>query len=395
LLGLAVVGIDQIRADGRSTVRHESTLLNQLARSALVVALWAWCYVAHGAALDDVRIEIGPEQCPGFAAEDRSLIVHAENTNTSRIIAVTFKYDSVPARQHFILFDAGFNPNSDRFPKSMVRRLAPLETAAIGCSATKRTAPGIHESQNVALQIAKDSAVYIDGGETEPRSPDARAYLAFYLQNDGSGCATTGSKPPGLFYAVNLHPFARLSGSLDLLDDRGNKVDVVALDLAPLSSAKVGCSNGLRRPGGVGNVTLATSAGAAPARAVPVPEREKIEAPAPHDESLPSPLAVTSAPPLPLMNVQPTQNVCAGPVPSGWIKVNDSWSPTVCGKPTSIIYNVWSVQALSAQPIGALIYACSSSPPPGWVLVSQMWNPTVCGHPSAQQPNQMAIKRLE
>jgi hypothetical protein len=363
---------------------------------ALLAALCAWCHVAHGAALDDVRIEIGPEQCPGFAAEDRSLIVHAENTNTSHIIAVTFKYDSVPARLHFILFDAGFNPNSDRFPKSMVRRLAPLETAAIGCSATKRAAPGIHESQNVALQITKDTAMYIDGSEPEPRSPDARSSLAFYLQNDGSGCATTGSKPPGLFYAVNLNPFARLSGSVDLLDERGNKVDVVELDLAPLASVKVGCSNGLRRPGGVGNVALASSAGAMLVRAVPVPGSEKIESPISYDTSLPSPLAVTSSPtPLPLMNVQPTQNVCAGSVPSGWIKVNDSWSPTVCGKPTSIIYNVWSVQALSAEPIGAVIYACSGSPPSGWVLVSQMWNPTLCGHPSAQQPNVMAIKRLE
>ena len=68
---------------------------------------------------------------------------------------------------------------------------------------------------------------------------------------------------------------------------------------------------------------------------------------------------------------------------------------SVCGKPTSIIYNVWSVQALGAEPLGAVIYACSSSPPPGWVLVSQMWNPTVCGHPSAQQTNVMAIKRME
>jgi hypothetical protein len=374
---------------------HKSTLLSQSARSVLLGTLCAWCCVAHGAALDDVRIQIGPEQCPGFAAEDRSLIVHAENMNTSRIIAVTFKYDSVPARQHFILFDAGFNPNSDRFPKSMVRRLGPLETAAIGCSATKRAAPGIPGSQNVALQITKDSALYIDGNETEPRVPDARSYLAFYLQNDGSGCAATGSKPPGLFYAVNLHPFARLSGSLDLLDDRGNKVDVVELNLAPLASVKVGCSNGQRRPGGAGNVALAISAGAALAQPVPVPGSEKAESPVSHDESLPPPLALTSPVPLPLMNVQPTQNVCAGSVPSGWIKVNDSWSPTVCGKPTSIIYNVWSVQALSAEPIGAVIYACSSSPPPGWVLVSEMWNPTLCGHPSAQQRNVMAIKRVE
>ena len=369
--------------------------LSRPARSVLLGALCALCHVAHGAALDDIHIEIGPEQCPGFAPEDRSLLVHATNTNISRIIAVTFKYDSVPARQHFILFDAGFNPNSDRFPKSMVRRLAPLETAPIGCTATKRAAPAIHESQNVALQITKDSALYIDGSEPEPRAPDARSSLAFYLQNDASGCATTGSKPPGLFYAVNLHPFARLTGSVDLLDDRGNKVDVVELDLAPMSSAKVGCSNGQRRPGVVGNVALAISAAAALARPAPVPGSEKAEAPVSHDESLPSPLAVTSPAPLPLMNVQPTQYVCAGSVPAGWIKVNDSWSPTVCGKPTSIIYNVWSVQALGAEPLGAVIYACSSSPPPGWVLVSHMWNPTVCGHPSAQQTNVMAIKRME
>jgi hypothetical protein len=98
--------------------------------------------------------------------------------------------------------------------------------------------------------------------------------------------------------------------------------------------------------------------------------------------------------PLSLEITLQTQNICAGSAPQGWIKVNDAWNPTVCGKPTSISYNVWTIQRFADQPIGAIIHACRGSAPFGWAVVGTLWNPTVCGHPSANQPNVMAIKRL-
>jgi hypothetical protein len=35
--------------------------------------------------------------------------------------------------------------------------------------------------------------------------------------------------------------------------------------------------------------------------------------------------------PLRLAEIADTESVCAGEVPSGWIKVNDAWNPTSCG----------------------------------------------------------------
>jgi isopentenyldiphosphate isomerase len=81
-------------------------------------------------------------------------------------------------------------------------------------------------------------------------------------------------------------------------------------------------------------------------------------------------------------------------VPPGWIKVNDAWNPTVCGKPPTIIYNVWIIEQVSDQPLGAVVYACKGPLPSGWAIVATNWNPTVCGHPAANQSNVMVIKRL-
>jgi isopentenyldiphosphate isomerase len=89
------------------------------------------------------------------------------------------------------------------------------------------------------------------------------------------------------------------------------------------------------------------------------------------------------------------ENVCAGSVPPGWVKINDAWNPTVCGSPSTLTYNVWTIQQLSDQPVGASIYACKGSVPPGWAMVDTTWNPTVCGHPVTKQSNVMAIKRLD
>jgi hypothetical protein len=332
---------------------------------------------ANAAAIDDIRVEVSREACEGLAASQRNFIVYATNLNPSQSIDAHFKYDSVPAQQHFILFDAGLNPITDRFPKFHARRLAPQETAPIGCMNTVRAAPRPPGPLNLAIVITKQNASYVE--PNAPESPeDALASAAFYLQDGVDECAQ-GVKPPGLFYLVNLHPYARLSASIKLLDDRGNRMGDVAANIAPLSAVRAGCSNGFSKPSPITDATLAVIAGVA-ASQPPAP---------PQNETPTSPLA-----PLSLEVTVQTQNVCAGSVPSGWIKINDAWNPTVCGKPTIIAYNVWTMQRFTDQPTGAIIYACRGAVPSGWAIVATLWNPTVCGHPSGTQPNVMAITRL-
>ncbi|MBK6877863.1 MAG: hypothetical protein IPG99_15820 [Ignavibacteria bacterium] len=57
--------------------------------------------------------------------------------------------------------------------------------------------------------------------------------------------------------------------------------------------------------------------------------------------------------PLALNKVSETQWVCAGQIPNGWVKINDSWNPTTCGNPTSISYNVWLIERYDDKPIGS------------------------------------------
>jgi hypothetical protein len=89
-----------------------------------------------------------------------------------------------------------------------------------------------------------------------------------------------------------------------------------------------------------------------------------------------------------------TQTVCAGSVPSGWIKTDDRWDPTKCGNPTNITYNVWTIEKYVDKPKGAVIVACSDSPPWGWSIIAQNWEPSKCGKPQAISNNVMTIKRL-
>jgi hypothetical protein len=359
--------------------------------SMMIGAALVFSNAAIGAAIDDVQLRVGEEQCQGFPASAQSHVVYASNSSSTHPITARFKYDSVPSKQHFILFDAALNPGTDRFPKAISRRLAPLETVSIGCNLTMRAALRIQDSQTVPLVFTKDTAAYVDKSDVEARLQDDRSYLSFYLQNGAGGCSA-GSRPPGLFYAVNLHSFARLSGSVELLDERGTKTGTLVLDLAPLSSMKVGCSNGSPKLGGVNSVGLALPEVLSTNRPAPAPLAVTRELPAETSQPLSSQQPAQLVP-LPLERIQRTQNVCAGPIPAGWIKINDSWNPTVCGKPTSIIYNVWVLQQLAELPVGSIVYACSSAPPAGWALVALMWNPTVCGHPAAQQSNVMAIER--
>ncbi len=95
-----------------------------------------------------------------------------------------------------------------------------------------------------------------------------------------------------------------------------------------------------------------------------------------------------------LAEVADTESVCAGEVPSGWIKVNDAWNPTSCGNPTRVTYNVWTIAQYTEKPIGSVMVVCYGPAPSGWVIVGTVWNPTACGHPTTNQKNVMTIKRL-
>ncbi len=357
---------------------------------ALLIAIpFSFSNTVYAAAIDDIRVEVSREACEGLAASQKSFIVYATNLNPNQSIDAHFKYDSVPAQQHFILFDASLNPITDRFPKFHARRLAPRETAPIGCMNTFRAAPRPPGPLNLPLVITTQSASYVEPNAPEAPAEDARALAAFYLQDGIDECAQ-GAKPPGLLYLVNLHPYARLSASIKLLDDRGNNVGVVAANIAPLSAVRAGCSNGSSKPASITDATLEVTPGVATSQ----PQAAEPQSSEPPRENRPSEAPTFPPAPLSLEITVQTQNVCAGSMPPGWIKINDAWNPTVCGKPTGIAYNVWTIQRITDQPVGAVIYACRGAVPSGWAIAGTLWNPTVCGHPSADQPNVMAIKRL-
>src|ERR1700722_16013782 len=101
-------------------------------RTLLVAAmLVAGCRTVTAGALDDIKVEVSQDLCEGADAHDKSVVVYATTLNANQTIDANFKYDSNPAQQHFILFDANLNPVTDRFPKYQVRRLSPHESAKI------------------------------------------------------------------------------------------------------------------------------------------------------------------------------------------------------------------------------------------------------------------------
>ena len=355
-------------------------------RALLALAiLLAASRTASATALDDIKLGISHDLCEGAGASDKNFIVYATNLNANQAIDANFKYDSNPAHQHFILFDANLNPMTDRYPKFHARRLKPHESLNIGCTTTYREAPEPPGPLKVPLVISMQSAAYVDANATEAPPEDARSFAAFLLQGGINECAA-GARPPGLFYLVNLHPYARLSASMNLLDDHGTRVGVLTPNLSPLSATRLGCSNGFSKPGPITSATFdVLESGVATPPTAPPPDA-KAQSPEPQPSPTPAPL--------PLGAILTTQNVCAGSVPSGWVKINDAWNPTVCGSPTTITYNVWVIEQLGDQPIGAVVHACKGAVPLGWAIVGTAWNPTVCGHPTSNQPNVMAIKRL-
>jgi cell division septation protein DedD len=365
--------------------------MNRLRTLIVLALMMAASHTVAAAALDDIKLEVSHELCEGVGANENSVFVYATNLNSTQSIDANFKYDSKPAQQHFILFDANLNPITDRFPKFHVRRLSPRESARIGCTYTYRAAPQPPGPLSVPIVIAKQSAAYVDANAAEAPAEDARSFAVFLLQGGINECAA-GAKPRGLFYLVNLHPYARLSASMNLLDDHGTRVGVLTPNLSPMSAARVACSNGFSKPGPISSATLEASAGvAASLPAAPAPEAT----PQLPEHREPQPIEAPTLAPLSLDSILRTQNVCAGSVTPGWIKINDAWNPTVCGNPATIIYNVWTLQQLSDQPVGAVVHACKGTVPPGWAIVGSAWNPTVCGHPTSNQPNVMIIKRLD
>jgi hypothetical protein len=99
--------------------------------------------------------------------------------------------------------------------------------------------------------------------------------------------------------------------------------------------------------------------------------------------------------PLPMGVERRVMQVCAGsPVPSGWIKIDDDWSPTSCGSPTSITYNVWTIETYADKPPNAILEVCAGAPTPeGWIEEDRFWSPTRCGHPTSITRNIKRIRR--
>ena len=355
-----------------------------------LAVLLAASHTVAAAPLDDVNLEVSRDPCEGAGANDRNFIVYASNLSSNQTIDANFKYDSSPAQQHFILFDAGLNPITDRFPKFHSRRLAPRETVPVGCTYTYRASPRPPTPVAIPILIAKQSASYVQPNAPETPPEDANTFAAFLLQGGINECGP-GAKPPGLFYLVNLHPYARLSASISLLDDRGSRVGVLTPNLLPLSATRVGCSNGFSRPGPITTAALEAPPNVVATPPPALPPAAKTQLP---ESRGPEPIGSPIVAPLSLGAILRTQYVCAGPVPDGWVKINDAWNPTVCGNPHALSYNVWTLQQLSDQPPGAVIQACRGAVPPGWAIVGTAWNPTLCGHPAANQSNVMAIKRL-
>lgn len=89
-----------------------------------------------------------------------------------------------------------------------------------------------------------------------------------------------------------------------------------------------------------------------------------------------------------------TMKMCAGPIPKGWFKTSDEWDPNSCGKPTSISYNIFTIERYEKKPVGAEMTICNQTLPAGWIKTGQRWDPTCCGHPTSNSNNVIIVKRI-
>jgi hypothetical protein len=89
-----------------------------------------------------------------------------------------------------------------------------------------------------------------------------------------------------------------------------------------------------------------------------------------------------------------TLNVCAGQVPSGYILTNNYWSPSTCGNPATVVYNVWVVTSYSDKPVNFTLNVCDAARvPSGWVVQSGYWSPSTC-LPAPADPNFHNVKTI-
>jgi hypothetical protein len=88
-----------------------------------------------------------------------------------------------------------------------------------------------------------------------------------------------------------------------------------------------------------------------------------------------------------------TTGCCANGVPSGYVEVDSTWSPTQCGNPTdSSVKNFCTYQNYSERPKGTVMEICNDqSVPAGWHQTGTSWSPTKCGSPATNTPNVMTI----
>lgn len=198
--------------------------------------------LAKAAAIDDIQVTVSGLTCDGFDPSANSFVVYATNKNSSRPIIATFKYDSNPAGQSFSMYDANMAPYSDRFPKNLDIRIAPGSTVSIGCTINYRPSSAPKSVTLVPVGITLTGASYVNPSDPNPIHEDAFAFTAFALQTGFSACGP-GGRPAGLIYVQNMHPYARLTVTIELTGGV-----TMGQDIAPLSAARVGCSNGPNSP---------------------------------------------------------------------------------------------------------------------------------------------------
>ena len=164
---------------------------------------------ANPPAIDDIQITVSTNVCDGSSPPPQSFVVYAKNKNTAHPIDATFQYDSNPSAQSFTLYDNTFTSYTDRYPKSLVIRVASGATVPIGCTINYRPSSAPKSFTTVPVVISVTGAAYVNPSGPNPPPEDARAFTAFFLQGGFSACPA-GTRPAGAFYLVNLHPYARL-----------------------------------------------------------------------------------------------------------------------------------------------------------------------------------------
>jgi hypothetical protein len=208
---------------------------------------------ARAAAIDDIQVSVSANACDVIFAGPKSFIVAAQNKNSSQSISATFQYDSVPSSQSFLLFDANLAPYTDRFPKSLTIRIDPGATVPIGCTYNYRSSSSAAPT-TVPITFTVVGAAYVNPGQPNPPE-DARAFTAFFISGGFPSCES-GARTAGEFFIVNLHPYARLTTTIDLLNPVYQTPDQMKIDIPPLATTRVGCTNGPESPKGIATAQL-------------------------------------------------------------------------------------------------------------------------------------------